>query len=178
MRSNVYKVLIVLIIIVIAISASALLENQKNKERPDFVRIHIRANSNSDFDQNLKHKVKDEVITYLTPLLAQAETKDQALLMICNNLDNIQKITDNVLEKNKVEYLSGTSIVKEEFPSRSYGDFVLEKGVYDAVIINLGEGKGDNWWCVAFPPLCFVPENGPNVRYKSKILEIINKAKK
>lgn len=178
MKTKPQKFVILLVLVMLVITTSVLLDKQnQQKENHDFIRIHIRANSNSDFDQQIKHQVKEVIITYLTPLLANANTKDEALLAIISNAEGIQEQANITLKACNVAYTSEAMVRKEEFPTRKYGDFVLEKGVYDALIINLGKGQGDNWWCVAFPPLCFVPEKGQNVRYKSKILEIINKAK-
>lgn len=176
MKNNIYKLIIVLIIIVIALVFVNFDSINQNKPSEDFIRIHIRANSNSEYDQNLKHKVKEELIFFLTPLLAKSENKKEALSVIEYNLSNIQsKATETIKTSSDADYCAKAKIVKEEFPARAYDDgLVLEKGVYEALIINLGKGKGDNWWCVAFPPLCFVPKNGTNIRYKSKILEIIN----
>ena len=67
-----------------------------------------------------------------------------------------------------------TKLNNEYFPTRAYDDLVLENGYYDALIIELGSGKGDNWWCVVYPPLCFA-DCTQKIEYKSKFLEIINK---
>ena len=77
---------------------------------------------------------------------------------------------------NGFNYGCKAYIDAENFPTRSYDDVVLEAGVYDALILNLGSGKGDNWWCVVYPPLCFIGgnDNGQNnIVYRSKLLEII-----
>lgn len=141
MKNNVFKMIVVLIIIVLVVMATALLNNKESGQKADYVRIHIRANSNSDIDQNLKHKVKKDIIKYLTPLLATAHTKEAALNIIDQNINNLRIIADEVLVKNQASYMSSAVIIQEEFPTRSYGEFVLEKGLYDALIINLGEGK-------------------------------------
>ncbi len=171
MNKLTYKLLALLLLIVSAVCFFTLYEQPAD---PDFIRIHIRANSNSDFDQSVKHKVKDSVIAYLTPLLAQTQSKEQAFALIDDNLDEITARACLALDENNSHYSAKTKLCREEFPARAYGDVVLEKGVYDALIVTLGKGDGDNWWCVAFPPLCFV---NSNARYKSKILEIIHNAK-
>ena len=78
-----------------------------------------------------------------------------------------------MLKKNGKNYVCTAQIKTEEFPTRVYEDLTLERGFYDALILNLGSGKGDNWWCVVYPPLCFVGE-GTGYVYKSKLLAIIN----
>ncbi|MBR5250744.1 MAG: stage II sporulation protein R [Clostridia bacterium] len=144
----------------------------------DVLRIHIRANSNSQDDQSIKYKVKSMVVEYLTPLLINATTKQNAIKIIENNLEQISLIATQVLVDNHYNYSASASLSKEYFPTRSYGDVTIYDGVYDALIINLGSANGDNWWCLVYPPLCFVSNcdaiNG-NIIYKSKLMEIIQK---
>ena len=144
-------------------------------ERPnnvEYLRIHIRANSNSEFDQSVKYRVKGAIVEYLTPYIAECTTKEQAIAMLNIERENLEEIANATLVENGFNYTSKVAVRKENFPTRVYGDFTLEEGVYDAIIVELGEGKGDNWWCVVYPPLCFTATK--NVSYKSKIYEIIN----
>lgn len=146
------------------------------KESDSVIRIHIRANSNSDEDQSIKLKVRDNIITYITPLISECKNSNEVKVVLKENLGNIKACADEVLEQNQFEYTSNPIITNEFFPSRMYEDKVFESGYYDALIINLGSGVGNNWWCVAYPPLCFVGENsgGNCVKYRSKLVEIIN----
>lgn len=171
MNKFAYKILALFLLIVAAVCFFTLYEQPTDS---DYIRIHIRANSNSEFDQSVKHKVKDSVIAYLTPLLAETRSKDEAYAVIDSNLDEITARASLALNTNGSGYTASAKLCREEFPARAYGDIVLEKGVYDALIVTLGKGDGDNWWCVAFPPLCFV---NSDARYKSKIMEIIHNAK-
>jgi len=141
------------------------------------IRIHIRANSNNENDQNVKLKVRDEVINYITPLIADCENSNDVKNVLLCNLENIESIADSVLKNNGFIYTSSANINNEYFPSREYNGVVFSSDYYDALILNLGTGTGDNWWCVAYPPLCFVgnESEGAKVKYKSKILELINK---
>ena len=151
------------------------------KSNADFLRIHIRADSTDPADQNVKFQVKSAVVDYLTPYLANATTKKQAMRVVKEQLAAIEQVCDNVLAQNGFSYKSHAKVCQEEFPDRSYGDVTLAAGVYDALIIELGSGSGNNWWCVVYPPLCFVggEGNGTNqIVYKSKILEIINNWRK
>ena len=151
------------------------------KSNADFLRIHIRADSNEQADQNVKFQVKSAVVDYLTPYLANATTKQQAMSVVKGQLSAIEKVCDKVLLENGFTYTSHAKLCQEEFPDRSYGDVTLSAGVYDALIIELGSGSGNNWWCVVYPPLCFVggESNGTNqIVYKSKLVEIINAWKK
>ena len=141
----------------------------------DCLRIHIRANSNEQIDQNVKYMVKDAVVDFLTPLLADATDKNKAKQIVTENSKQICDVANKVLLQNGFDYKASAKITKETFPTRAYGDFVLEHGEYDALILNLGSGSGDNWWCVVYPPLCFVggEKTGDCLVYKSKLQEII-----
>ena len=153
-------------------------QSNSTYDKSDFLRIHIRANSNSQIDQRVKYQVKSEVVDFLTPLLSEATTKDLAIQIINENIAGIESTADSVLKRNGFTYTSSAQIKKENFPTRQYDDVVLESGVYDALILNLGTGQGDNWWCVVYPPLCFVggqDDGSSSISYRSKLVEIINK---
>ena len=165
--------LVVVLAVIFAVPAGG-------KSNADFLRIHIRADSNDQADQNVKFQVKSAVVDYLTPYLANATTKQQAMSVVKGQLSQIEKVCDKVLLENGFSYKSHAKLCQEEFPDRSYGDVTLLAGVYDALIIELGSGSGNNWWCVVYPPLCFVggESNGTNsIVYKSKLIEIINQWK-
>ncbi len=146
-----------------------------DKTETSFLRIHIRANSNEAMDQYVKYQVKEEIVNAITPLIANCTTFEQAKQVLSENLNYIDEISDAVLKKNGFNYKSVSNINNEYFPTRSYDGYVLESGLYDALVIQLGKAEGDNWWCVVYPPLCFVNTSAENIIYKSKILEIINK---
>ncbi len=165
------KFCISLMIIVIILLSVACGQDSKTKESTEYLRIHIRANSNSEEDQNVKYAVKEAVVNYLTPIVADCKTKSEATEKISLRSDDIRYIADEILKANGFEYSSLVKVCSEEFPTRVYEDLTLEKGYYDALIIGLGKAEGDNWWCVVYPPLCFT--SGGNVKYRSKILEII-----
>lgn len=143
----------------------------------DVLRIHIRANSNSVYDQNVKLKVRDEVVDFITPLIASCGDCKEVKKCLTNNLTGIESVANQVLSENGFNYKSNAKINNEYFPSRDYDGVTFPANYYDALIIELGSGTGDNWWCVAYPPLCFVGyENGKNgnIQYKSKLVELIN----
>lgn len=158
-----------LIIILSAVAAGFYPKADKHTE---YLRIHIRADSNDEDAQAVKYKVKDAVVSFLTPYIAECDTKEKAEKTLSENLRQIEAVADKVLYEQGFEYKSRAKINTEEFPTRNYGDFTLEQGYYDALIIELGSGKGDNWWCVVYPPLCFTG-SGANYVYRSKILEIV-----
>jgi stage II sporulation protein R len=149
---------------------------QTSKTDADYLRIHIRANSNGAEDQSVKYLVRDDVVAYLTPLVASCATKAEAMEAVGNCLTEISSIARNTLEKNGFSYGAAAGIRREAFPSRIYGEYTLKAGEYDALILELGSGEGDNWWCCIYPPFCFTAGNG-NVVYRSAIAEIIRKWK-
>ena len=139
-----------------------------------YLRVHIRANSNSEEDQRVKYLVRDKVVEFLTPTVADCTTKAEAMEAVRGKLSEAERVAERVLEENGFYYGARASLREEEFPTRVYEEVTLSAGVYDALILELGSGKGDNWWCVVYPPLCFTSGNG-NIVYKSKIAEIIRK---
>ncbi len=139
----------------------------------EYLRIHIRADSNEREAQAVKYLVRDGIVDYLTPIVASCETKTQAVCDVRAHLDGIKREAEQILLKNGFSYGASVKLTKETFPTRVYGEYTLPAGEYTALIVELGEGKGDNWWCVVYPPLCFAKPTGGNVVYKSKILEII-----
>lgn len=155
------------------VGVGAIVLGVKPKETPhrEYLRIHIRANSNLESDQNVKYKVKDKIVEYLTPILADLKTKDEVVSTINKKIYEICGIANQVLAQNNLSYCSSACIKNEYFPVRSYGNVTLESGYYDALIVNLGSGEGDNWWCVVYPPLCFL--NTTNYVYKSRLANII-----
>lgn len=168
---------VVALAVVLTVLLSAVSKKQESELREQYIRIHIRANSNEEADQKVKLKVRDAVITFLTPVLSYAETKEEAAKVLQGCLGEIERVADVVLTAQNMGYRASAKLKTEKFPEREYNDLTLPAGVYDALIINLGSGDGDNWWCVAFPPLCFVPKEGSAVEYRSKILEIIEEWK-
>lgn len=142
-----------------------------------YLRIHIRADSNETGAQAVKYQVRDAVVQYLTPIVANCQTKEQATSQISQRLLSIQAVANSVLQAQNISYSAQASVKTESFPTRVYGEYTLPSGEYTALIIALGTGQGDNWWCVVYPPLCFVAPTGQNVVYKSKILEIIERWK-
>ena len=139
-----------------------------------YLRVHIRANSNSAADQEVKYKVRDEVVNFLTPIVAECTSKEAAMEKIGANLEGAARVADETLKRYGYTYGARASLRQEEFPTRVYQEATLTAGIYDALILELGTGEGDNWWCVVYPPLCFGGGNC-KIEYKSKIAEIIKK---
>ena len=165
---NLCITLIFIFIITLTVAADGL----SQKPSDEYLRIHIRANSNESIDQNIKYQVKDCLVKYLTPYIADCKSKRQAEVLLKEKEEYLENTVDNLLKSNGFSYRSNIVVRSELFPTRVYEDFTLEEGFYDAVIVELGKAEGDNWWCVVYPPLCFTG-NESGIVYKSKILEII-----
>ena len=169
----------IIMLLVMILSATMLCAcNNQSFSQEQYLRIHIRANSNLTTDQNIKYKIKDELVKYLTPLVVECESFDSVVDMVETHKKDMENICDDILNDNGFSYTSKVSLNEEYFPTRAYGEYVLESNFYDAIIVELGEAIGDNWWCVVYPPLCFVEAkqlDTNNIVYKSKLLEIIRK---
>ena len=123
----------------------------------DTVRIHVIANSDSEEDQTLKLKVRDEVGKTASLLLQNCTSKKEAEYILSHNLSTIEKSADGVLQKEGAQYRSVSVIGEEYYPTRDYGTFRLPCGKYTSLQIKLGEAEGENWWCVIYPSFCLEP---------------------
>ena len=159
-----------------AYMVGSFLENDGVNE--DYLRIHIRADSNEPQAQSVKYYVRDALVEYLTPLVAQYQTRAEAMRGIEGHLKQLSAVATEVLREKGFSYGARAQLRIEEFPVRVYDGYTLPSGKYMALIVELGSGEGDNWWCVVYPPLCFAADNGQSVIYKSKIKEIIENWKK
>ena len=148
----------------------------KQQEETEYLRIHIRANSNDLAEQNVKYKVKEGVVEALIPLICEIESFNEAKKVISENFELIEHTANQILQREGFSYKSKAKIDNEFFPTRTYDSLTLEEGYYDALILNLGSGQGDNWWCLVYPAFCFTStKNSNNVVYVSKIWEFIEK---
>lgn len=164
------------IIAIILLSVScACLSSDGNTENAEYLRIHVRANSNSEEDQRVKYLVKDGIVEAITPLVAEITSKEESVRVMTEQKERLEAIADGILSNNGFSYKCEIVVRNEKFPTRVYDGVTLKSGYYDALIVNLGKAEGDNWWCVVYPPLCF--GNAKPV-YRSKIAEIIAKFKR
>ena len=172
------KIIFVLIGLVAATVIIALQFSKKDElaAEYEYLRVHIRANSNAQEDQDVKYKVKEKVVDFLIPYLSVCDTKEKAMDTLNKLIDKIEEVADRELSANGFSYRAKAEVRREEFPLRTYDGLTLDAGIYDALIIEIGKAEGDNWWCVVFPPFCFIDvtyTGGNSVKYKSKLLEII-----
>ena len=133
--------------------------------KDSLIRFHVIANSDSEDDQNLKIKVKNKVIDYLYPYLNDSQSLDESRQIIKDRMQEVKKLAEQVIEDNNYKYSIKVELSRENFPDKSYGNITLPQGNYEAFRIIIGDGQGKNWWCVMFPPLCFVDESKAEVEY-------------
>lgn len=139
----------------------------------DLIRFHVIANSDSDKDQAIKLKVRDAVLENIVPYLQKSQSLDETRGIIRDKTPEMINVAEEVLRENGVGYGAQASLGQHVFPTKYYGDFSLPAGEYEAFRIVLGNGSGANWWCVMFPPLCFVhiDEEQPEEKDSEKVKE-------
>lgn len=139
----------------------------------DALRLRIVANSNTDYDQDIKEEVKESVESTLFTLLSSSTSLEQSRQIVNNNLSVIEKnITDIFNEYNYDETFS-INYGLNYFPQKEYEGVIYDEGNYESLLITLGSGDGDNWWCVLYPPLCMIEQTDEDVEYKSLVMEIL-----
>ena len=131
-------------------------------------RLHVIANSDSEADQNLKYTVRDALLAYMNDLCANCTSKEEAISIASEHLEDFKQIALNTIQAEGFNYSVNVRIGNFDFPTKHYGDISLPAGSYDALRVEIGEAKGQNWWCVMFPPLCFVDASSGIVPEESK----------
>ena len=131
-------------------------------------RLHVIANSDSKEDQDLKYLVRDELIEYMNSISENISSKEDAIKLVEENKEEFYSIAKKVIYDNGFNYGVNIEIGNFSFPTKTYGDISLPAGFYDALKVEIGEGKGQNWWCVMFPSLCFVDVSNGIVPEESK----------
>ena len=149
----------------------------KSLEIPDeAIRIRVVPNSNSSEDQSIKNKVKDELQIKIYKMLKETKNIDEAETIIENNLETIKSDINKVLKKEEYNRHFDLNYGLNYFPKKEYKGIVYKEGYYKSLLVTLGEGKGDNWWCVLFPPLCLIEaEENTDIEYKSLVKELIDR---
>ena len=120
------------------------------------VRFHVLPNSNSEADQALKNKVREEVLSEYHAVLSAMNSIEESREFLSSNLTSIEDFAQSVVLEEGFSYPVSVSLEHSMFPTKQYGDITLPAGNYEALRIEIGESDGANWWCVMFPPLCFV----------------------
>lgn len=169
-------------IVIILSIVTLLFLNQNSTEEiiipNESIRIRVIANSNSAKDQNTKKVVRSYLEQQIAPLLKNATTKEEVSSILKENVENfsitVEKTIANTTYSDQYEVKYGMNY----FPEKKFKGITYQEGIYESLVVTLGEGIGDNWWCVLFPPLCLMEEDEEDmeeVEYKSFIKEIIDK---
>ena len=153
-----------------AYSQSCKINKFSNDYKENLIRFHVLANSDSEEDQALKLKVRDKVISYLKPKLEDSESISQSEKIILNEKDKLMYICKETKKQNGYNYDVSINLGYSKFPTKQYSSVVLPAGEYKSLKIIIGKGQGKNWWCVMFPPLCFVDVSSGIVPDDSKDL--------
>lgn len=164
-RALVLLLLLSLFILVSAVSyVSAVSEDIANS----VFRLHVIANSDSAEDQALKLKVRDSLLLYMNNLSKNCSSKEEVIELAKQNQEQLKQIAEKTITENGFSYPVSVEIGISDFPTKTYGDISLPAGTYDALRVKIGDSKGKNWWCVMFPPLCFVDVSSGIVPEDSK----------
>ncbi len=164
-------------------------------------RLHVIANSDSKEDQSLKLKVRDSILEYINNIEQDINSKEDFIAFANSHLDELTEVSKKTIEEEGFSYDVSLEIGNFYFPTKSYGNVTFPAGNYDGLNVKIGKAKGQNWWCVMFPPLCFIDnsscemdsssikileenlssenlsiisEDSPDIKFKFKIIEWLN----
>lgn len=163
-------ILLFLLFLYVSISAISYVNAVSSDIEQSVFRLHVIANSDLEEDQNLKYKVRDNLIEYMNTLCKDVTNKEEAIAIAHAHQEEFEQIAKKTIEKNGFSYPVTIEIGNFSFPTKDYGDVSLPAGYYDALRVKIGEATGQNWWCVMFPPLCFVNVTSGIVPEESKEL--------
>ncbi len=159
------------------------LAQQEPKVNQEVLRLHVIANSDSIEDQQLKLKVKDRIVKLMQVEFKELNNSEEAFLLAEQKIPDLKTEAEKIVHAEGYEYPVDVYVGNYDFPVKSYGNIIFPAGNYQAVKIIIGEGKGKNWWCVLFPPLCLVSSSDKGLSLDSpqeaevtfKCLELIPK---
>lgn len=150
-----FIVIFILFLLFILISSYSYANSISKELSSNIFRLHIIANSDSKEDQELKLKIRDNIISYLNTKTKECATKKEVTKIISDNIYELQKIAIKTIKENGYDYNVTLEIGNFYFPTKYYGNISMPSGNYDALKIKVGDGNGQNWWCSLFPALCF-----------------------
>lgn len=148
-----------------AIEAAEVLSSFDSDENKDdlegsIIRFHVKANSNSEEDMNLKYAVRDQVLDALSRKLMNCETMEETEHKINDNLSALKQVAEKTIRSKGYNYAVKVYLTYDEFPMRQYGELVLPAGKYRALRVDIGEAKGENFWCLLYPAMCYTSDSG------------------
>lgn len=131
-------------------------------------RLHVIANSNSNEDQSLKYKVRDNLLEYMNNICSNCSSKEESIELVTEHQEEFKQVALETIKNEGYSYDVKINIGNFEFPTKQYGDISLPAGYYDALRVEIGKAEGRNWWCVMFPSLCFIDVSSGIVPEESK----------
>ena len=162
-------------IIILIFAAVLFMKNEENEEEriqksiaSHIIRLHVVANSDSEKDQQLKISVKDKIVAGLQEKLKDVDNLNDARTIIRNETERIEQMATEEMRKQGYDYIATASLGNSYFPIKKYGDLTFPAGEYEALRVQIGEAKGQNFWCVMYPTLCFVDSTYQVVPEESK----------
>ena len=170
-KSSIFGKIIVLILLLFLytfISALNYVQAISSDISNSVFRLHVIANSNSNEDQSLKYKVRNDLLNYMNNICKNCTSKEEAMSTVSCHKDEFRQVALNTIRNEGYSYDVKIQIGNFEFPTKHYGDISLPAGFYDALKVEIGEAQGRNWWCVMFPSLCFVDVSNGIVPEESK----------
>ncbi|WP_349408835.1 stage II sporulation protein R [Pseudalkalibacillus sp. SCS-8] len=180
-RKTIVAMLLILMIMVVFYETQIKVANASFNDIPEqmipeeSIRLRILANSDSAADQELKRSIRDEVNRQITEWVFGIESLEDARAIIKRELPSIKQIVQQALTNQGIKESFSVDFGNVAFPTKLYGDFIYPAGEYEAVLISIGEAKGANWWCVLFPPLCFLDfENGDAVESENDEVQAVD----
>lgn len=164
----------IIVLIVYCLISSSLSKNYIIPQ--DAIRVRVIANSNTDYDQNVKMNVKDIVTNDMYKLLKNEKNVDNAKNIIKNNVDNLNQDINTYLTKINYNNSFDTNYGYNYFPKKVYKGIEYKEGYYESLVVTLGEGEGNNWWCVLFPPVCMIEaKEDTKVEYTTLVKDLFSK---
>ena len=156
-------------------------EQQQSPLRDSVLRLHVIANSDSLTDQALKMEVKDQIVKTMQNEFGAVQSQQEARQLAVQNKAVLEEAARQVISDYGYSYPVQVEVGEYDFPTKTYGNFVLPQGSYEAVRVVIGAGQGQNWWCVLFPPLCLVSSSdqglslgsAPEAEVSLKCLELL-----
>ena len=150
------------IIIAFIFSIKSYSERVSSEISEAVIRFHVLANSDEEFDQQLKLKVRDEILLYLSDNMGVCYDRNEAEKYLSSHIEEINRVAEKTIKAEGFNYSVRTELSDEHYPVRYYGNAAFPEGDYKSLRVIIGSGKGHNWWCVMYPPLCL---NGESLEY-------------
>lgn len=170
------KTILIIIIIFSIYYVIGIKANEVLQIPDEAIRFRVIANSNTEYDQQIKYRVRDELQTFMSTLLQNVDSIEVSRNIIADNLGEINDKISAVLMRESYNIPYKVNFGLNYFPTKEYKGITYSDGYYESLVVTLGKGEGDNWWCVLFPPLCLLEaEEGTEVEYTSIVKEILDK---